>query len=961
MATVAETISLLSQYNASTADSIAQVSAFLDRIAAINASDPNAMSTYRTLSSELETLRAQLNTRNRALYAQFDTAYETLTPAQKEQVNTSSADATNERLVREGEALRTRRIKVLADKLAEINRANPPPTTPTITNTTTTGNAAPTGTNTLQGTASDDSGAQPTTPASTATATATGETSVPGTSSGPSVNAPQPPGAERENQSTPAANTQGTPPYPNEEFDRRREAANSRPGKRLKNPLSFMSSYNYQLSLYIITPDAYDAFIQSGRRNINIFNENIGTSTAAQAANRKGGAFLLAQSGGAGTDPRAPNVKYDYYIDNLSFTHFVSPKSTGAPTGSIGFKFSITEPYGFSFINNLKQAQKEFDSYAAGANWGTAEQQVTRVPIARQFFILGIRFYGWDKNGLPVTGGEDFNGTTLDPSAAGNGAVFETFYELMVNKIKYKIDGKATVYDIDGEVTSSSMGSNTKRGYINSQKEVYGTTVRDSISGPNGLLTKLNQEQQDLKNNNSIEFPVTYKIKWLGADAERIALATLISPARQNRANQPAGTATNTEEVNDETATRSAPNGNQEKITIGSKPIIQALDDIFSRSSYIENALAFNYTDANEFDPETKSAPTEATPKQPFQWYKITPNISNPQWDTKLRDWAYDITYVIETYKIPVIDNPFIVNGERYYGPHKRYDYWYTGENSEVISYTQELNNQYINEVPAGNPAASNTAGNEGNANRTSISMNTTRSIDITGAGGGLATAAAGSIKNFLYDPGSYTNAKIQILGDPDFLMQETSTEITALNTAVDNAFDRFYNSDSSNPFSIRPTGGQVFIEIDFKEAVDYSANEVSDLLEDGRGISGVGGTLSINDSILFWDYPPNTRDVIKGISYELLSVASSFRNGLFTQTLEAVINDFGTGAKAAEEQREGGSAITGQERATVIGAEGEADTAQASTGTTPDAAAGTGRTPTVNSPAAPAEPGGGG
>ena len=191
--------------------------------------------------------------------------------------------------------------------------------------------------------------------------------------------------------------------------------------------------------------------------------------------------------------------------------------------------------------------------------------------------------------------------------------------------------------------------------------------------------------------------------------------------------------------------------------------------------------------------------------------------------------------------------------------------------------------------------------------------------------------------------------------------MQETSTEITALNTAVDNAFDRFYNSDSSNPFSIRPTGGQVFIEIDFKEAVDYSANEVSDLLEDGRGISGVGGTLSINDSILFWDYPPNTRDVIKGISYELLSVASSFRNGLFTQTLEAVINDFGTGAKAAEEQREGGSAITGQERATVIGAEGEADTAQASTGTTPDAAAGTGRTPTVNSPAAPAEPGGGG
>ena len=834
-----------------------------------------------------------------------------------------------------------------------------PPPTPTITTTTAAANAAPTGSNTLQGTASDDSGSQPTTPASAATAAATGETSVPGTSSGPSVNAPQTPGAERESSGT-ANSTQGSPPYPNEEFDRRPEAANSRPGKRLKNPLSFMTSYNYQLSLYVITPDAYDAFLASGRRDINVFNENIGTSTAAVNASRKGGAFLLAQSGGAGADPRAPNVKYDYYIDNLSFTHMVSTKSTGAPTGSIAFKFQVTEPYGFSFINNLKQAQKEFDSFSNGASWGTAEEQVTRVPIARQFFILGIRFYGWGPDGTPVTGNEDFNGTTLDPNADGNGALFETFYELTVHKIKYKIDGKATVYDIEGNVTATYMGTNLKKGYINSTKEVTGATVRDALSGPNGLLTKLNQEQQDLKNNGTIVYPVTYKVKWKGADAERIALASLTSPARTQRANQPASTAKNTEEVNEDTSTRTSPNSTQERITIGSQPIIQALDSIFSRSSYVENALAFNYTDANEFNPETNRAETEATPKAPFRWYKITPSISNPQWDTDTRDWAYDITYVIETYRIPVIDNPYVVNGDRYYGPHKRYDYWYTGENSEVISYTQELNNQYINEVPAGDPAANSTANNEGNANNTAVVPNTTRSIDLTGAGGGLATAAAGSVKNFLYDPGSYTSAKIQILGDPDFLMQETGNEIQSLNKAVDAAYDRFYNTESSNPFSIRPTGGQVFIEIDFKEPVDYSASQQTDVLEDGSGITGVGGTLSINDSILFWDYPPGTRDVVKGISYELISVVSTFRNGLFTQNLDAVINDFGTGARAAEENREGDAGgISDAERRAVSTAENTSDQAEAATGTTTDARPGTGQpatpqpTPTPTTPVA--------
>lgn len=830
----------------------------------------------------------------------------------------------------------------------------PPPVTPTITNTTANAAPAATGTNTLQGTASDESGAQPTTPASVATAVATGETSVPGTSSGPSVNAPQPPGAERENAGT-ANSTQGNPPYPNEEFDRRPSPANARPGKRLKNPLSYMSSYNYQISLYIITPDAYTAFIDGGRRDINVFNENIGTSTAAINANRKGGAFLLAQSGGAGTDPRAPNVKYDYYIDNLSFTHNVSPKVVGAPTSTIGFKFQVTEPYGFSFINNIKQAQREFDSFSRGASWGTAEERVTSVPIARQFFILGIRFYGWDAQGRPVTGREDFNGTTLDPNADGNGALFETFYDLLVHKIKYKIDGKATVYDLEGNVTGSYMGSNIKRGHINSQKEITGATVRDALSGPNGIITKLNKEQQDLKNNGTIEFPVTYKIKWLGADAERIANARLSSEARQQRSNQPGSTALNTEQVNDDTSTRATPNSTQERITIGPQPIIQALDSIFSRSTYIEDSLAFNYTDSPQFNPETNAAETVNTPKLPFQWYTISPAITNPRWDTEIRDWAYDITYIIETYDIPVIDNPFVANNQRYYGPHKRYDYWYTGENSEVISYTQELNNQYVNEVPAGNPASENAEASEGNANRTAIVPNTSRSIDLTGAGGGLATAAAGSIKNFLYDPGSYTSAKVQILGDPDFLMQEASSEISSLNKSVDAAFDKFYNTNSTNPFSIRPTGGQVFIEIDFKEAVDYSASEQVDLLEDGRGITGVGGTLSINDSILFWDYPPGARDVVKGISYNLISVVSTFRNGLFTQNLDAVINDFGTGARASEGNREGGTGggLTEGERRNVRGAEATADEAEAPTGTTPDATPGTGQPATPVTPAA--------
>ena len=62
-------------------------------------------------------------------------------------------------------------------------------------------------------------------------------------------------------------------------------SSKSKPGKRLQNPLANFSSYTYQISLYMITPDAYKAFIESGRKNLNAIN-NItaaGTQTIIEA------------------------------------------------------------------------------------------------------------------------------------------------------------------------------------------------------------------------------------------------------------------------------------------------------------------------------------------------------------------------------------------------------------------------------------------------------------------------------------------------------------------------------------------------------------------------------------------------------------------------------------------------------------------------------------------------------
>lgn len=66
-----------------------------------------------------------------------------------------------------------------------------------------------------------------------------------------------------------------------------------RPGKRLYNPLSKLASYTYNLSLYVITPDAYEAFVNNGRQKIDALSF-AGPPTETSSVGP--GAYLIAQS-----------------------------------------------------------------------------------------------------------------------------------------------------------------------------------------------------------------------------------------------------------------------------------------------------------------------------------------------------------------------------------------------------------------------------------------------------------------------------------------------------------------------------------------------------------------------------------------------------------------------------------------------------------------------------------------
>lgn len=670
-----------------------------------------------------------------------------------------------------------------------------------------------------------------------------------------------------------------------------------KPGRRLKNPLSYLASYTYQISLYMITPDAHEAFVKGGRKNINAFiDTKVKTSTKTNSAssetNIKGGAYLIAQSGGVDTtggEQRAPGFNYDLGIDNLKFRHLSSAKASGSSIADIEFTFNIFEPYGFSFISKLKYANAQINAY------GTLPDAI------KNLFVLGIRFYGWDQDGRQVKGTDIHAGTQLDPNSSGT-ALFETFYDIIITNVAFKLDGKLTTYTIKASPVSTSA-VNIRRGMNTIQTEVAASSVHEALCGPEGLLTKINLDLKKKANaSKTKETPIKFQIRWLG-DASRIATATLRSDAETNKSSTPGSSAKDTTQSNDGVAIKAQPKTNNKRVSFSSNmPIVQLIENVILQSSFIDDALTVRYTDATENDPASgKHAVSKPSSNSVLTWYNISPKLSDLKWNATEKDWAYTLTYEIQTYYIPVIDNAYVDKSHPYYGPHKRYSYWYTGLNTEVIGYSAQVNNLFftIQLDSSGNPTNPSTDSGNASNNPSSGGIKATgmQAPQVENSGGGQGSQAASSLRTSLYDPDAYINATIDVVGDPDFLMQPTTDSVNGL-------YNKHYGADG---YTVNSTGGQVFFDIDFKEGVDYSTSAVN-----AESMEGQGGTLATNNNIFFWDYPeeytkpdPATgKPLVQGLNYMLVEVTSTFNHGSFTQRLAATINPLGSKAAENADQR---------------------------------------------------------
>ena len=626
------------------------------------------------------------------------------------------------------------------------------------------------------------------------------------------------------------------------------------PGQRIQNPLSSLSSYTYQTTLYMITPDAYGAFIESGRTRIDAIKNAKDANAAADTDANLSGAYIIAQSGGSNNTEGTRAFNLDFYIDDLKITNLLQGPSTATSSNDIRMSFNIYESYGFRLITKLTHAANLLRSVSKVKNYNKMSN------ATRQFFILGLRFQGYDEKG------EVLSASTFpkDSFNSDGGGVFERFFDIYISSFKFKIDGKVTVYNIEAVPIGPGTAMGVKRGRIDKGLKVQGTSVDDALQD---LVKQLNKEQQKIADADPKKesIPTKYKIEYIAGAKELIGAKSIVSIADVVKSRWPMGEGIpNLAGVNENAAVTAIPNSTQRSITFkNGGSIMQAIQNIITQSEYMEKALTTLY--ANEVDPDTKpNSPDVKKNQKPttFRWYNLSSEVKVLGFDNSIKDFAFEITYIIQPYDTPYVKSQNLQSTTKYYGPHKRYDYWYTGKNSEILSYEQTMNNQYFNATI--NPGA--TSGSSGGGYDVPSSTGKFVNEDKTGKLD-ISKQTQNSVLTSLFSPADYAMVKITIIGDPDYLMTESASSINAV-------YRQFYGKG----FTINPNGGQVFIEIDFKEAIDYNSDS---------------GVMDINESILFWNYPKEIRNLVKGVSYHVREVQHTFSKGKFTQELTCNINTF--------------------------------------------------------------------
>ncbi len=629
----------------------------------------------------------------------------------------------------------------------------------------------------------------------------------------------------------------------------------SKPIIATPNRLSGLASQTYSLSIYLMNIDEYKSLIASDQKVL--------------PTNQ-----LIMQSGGAPFGERNEFFDLDFYIENLELDSVIGSQGAGGPHNVVDLKFEIIEPQGITLLPRLTAAVK--------AHSGPETQ------VNAQNFLMVIRFYGYDEFGNLVSNASANEGeTTSDPNA-----LVEKFIPFQFNDITYKLTDKAVTYSVSGVVPQTQIGYSTARGSIPFNFQLNAPDIKTLLNGDTqlqeataasngkpppagkkvqglagrtvtaGLAQALNQHQKQLVDAGAYSIPDEYIIEV--EEVAGLSDAKMKKQGTVNKARAPLQKSTNPNEKLNQDKQALDVETKSFSISAGTQ-IVQLIDQVMKNSTYVtaQQTVAFD---------EITGAKIQNPPVKTVQWYRITQRAEPIKFDEKRQDIAYRITYRISRYQINTPRSPYFPEA-MYRGAHKLYEYWFTGQNTEVINFEIENNSNYITSI--GNDGLNNDT--TGDARYVEKKFFQSGVGTSTQGGAGQSTRPAAQLASRLYDPADVSKSLIEIVGDPDWILQS----------------ELFYNASNLGAFepdgSINANSGETLYEVRFNRVSDYDlATGLTPVFENNLEISRITGEKNLAQ---------------EAIVFTCFEVTSYFKEGKFTQKLEGTVRTFDAAVNSPEQK----------------------------------------------------------
>ncbi len=686
------------------------------------------------------------------------------------------------------------------------------------------------------------------------------------------------------------------------------------------NVLDKYASYTYSISIYLMSPSDFARLIRTRQKNLagyNLLIQSAGIPISTGFGSTPGVADVGEIPGVTTFSLDAGRNQFfqeDFYIDDLRVQSLMSGKGTAGPHNVTSLDFKIIEPNGITFLPRLYKAVQQ---YVAGQA-GTGDQN-----YAAQNYLMVIRFYGYDQQGnqyVPIKGSR-----LLADGTRTTEQVIEKFIPFQFTSIKFRVADRITEYQCEAVCPQNLIATGPARGVIPYNVEITSKTLQELFNGPvafssasragaatatdpgevpgvttsnrsaedpgsipgvtvfptapgttsaappkassastptitQGLAQALNQYQEDLVSQGVYTVPDFYRIEILTPALQN---ARVVPPGQTNQRLVPMGPGSKAPANQQKNpATQSQNRDAKNTSALAGMSIMQFIDQYTRTSTYI-------YDQQKEIrDPKTQTALTNTTTAEVTAWYRVGIQVvpkTTAGYDRKRNDYAYEITYQLSPYKVNDVQSDYFPQA-KFQGTHKKYNYWFTGENTQILKFEQDFNYLYyltINSSSTQSVQPSTQTTDYREYLKRSFSP---RSAQSAMGAQGPTNEASANAADYLYSPADQGQVSLEILGDPAWLQQG---ELWAGVAGAGQLYGPFLDDGTIN-FE----GQEVIFEIAFNQPVDYNLD------------TGVMDPTTKN----FDRTDTSAGSARQSYIYRAIDVVSKFSGGRFTQDLNGVL-----------------------------------------------------------------------